>query len=395
MSRRGAGEGAIYKDGSLWVATVEAGRDPVTGKRQRRKVKAKTKAEALRRAKIMRDQLEAGVSPDGTLTVATFLDRWLATVVTARVGAERTVTDYTGALAHVKRSLGTVPVIKLSPEQVDRFLQSKADTGLSRSYVGRMRMLLADALSHAEHRGLVARNVAALSVMPKCKPKPERQPFTAEQIKSLIEAAQAERRTGGGPRTERLAALILMGLILGLRPGELTGLLWDDLDLDAAVPTVSVSGSMKQKPKQTGKGYRLERGEVKRSTAGQRTMALPPKLVVALREHRRRQAEERLAIGALWEDYGLVFCSGNGNPLDPAHLRRTFARVAKNAGLEGNVFPYLMRHSVVSHLLDNGESIEKVADITGDDPVTLYRAYRHKTRPVATAALRMPDIIGL
>jgi hypothetical protein len=40
-----------------------------------------------------------------------------------------------------------------------------------------MRVLLADALNHAQHRGLVVRNVAMLSVMPKCKEKVERKPF--------------------------------------------------------------------------------------------------------------------------------------------------------------------------------------------------------------------------
>jgi hypothetical protein len=54
-----------------------------------------------------------------------------------------------------------------------------------------------------------------------------------------------------------------------------------------------------------------------------------------------------------------------------------------------------MRHTVVSPLLDGEASIDEVADLTGDDPVTLYRHYRHKVRAVATvAADRMPGIIG-
>jgi integrase len=376
MSRRGSGEGSIYKDGSLWVATVETGRDPMTGKRQRRKVKARTKAEALRRAKVVREQVEAGVTPDGTLTVAKFIDRWLGTVVAARVGAERTVTDYRGALAHVKAALGTIPLIKLTPEHVEDFL--KAEAGLSRSYVGRMRMLLADALSHAQHRGLVARNVAALSVMPKCKPKTERQPYTSDQIRALMDATQGER----------LAALALCGLTLALRPGELTGLLWQDLDLDSAPPTLAITGSMKRGP-----DGQLIRGPVKRSRAGERTIELPPFVATSLRDHRRRQAEKRLSLGELWTDNGLIFCSQVGTPLDPANLRHTFTRIAKKAGLTG--FPYLMRHTVVSLLLDGGATIDEVADLTGDDPVTLYRYYRHRVKPVArVAAVFMPDILA-
>jgi integrase len=288
------------------------------------------------------------------------------------------VVDYRGALAHVIHDLGATPVVKLTPEQVDDFLAAEGAAGYSWSYVGRMRMLLADALSHAQHRGLLLRNVATLSVMPKCKEKPEREPFDAAQVVQLVTAA----------RGQRLEALILCGLILGLRPGELTGLLWADLDLDATPPTIAVTGSMKRGP--DGK---LFLGPVKRSRAGQRTLALPPALVVALRDHRRRQAGERLALGELWSDHGLIFPSQMGTPLDPSNLRHTFSRISKRAGLDG--FPYLMRHTVVSLLLDGGASIDEVADLTGDDPVTLYRHYRHKVRAVATvAADPMPGILG-
>jgi integrase len=378
MSRRGAGEGSVYKDGDSWVASVEVGRDPSSGKRRRGKVKAKTKSEVLRKAKVLRNQIESGVTPDGSLTVGTFLNRWLDAVITSRVGADRTVTDYRGALAHVIAALGKVPLNKLTPDQVDRFLEAKAAEGLSRSYVARMRMLLADALTHAQGRGLVLRNAAALSVIPKCKPKPERKPYDANQVARLLDAA----------REERLHALVVTGLVLGLRPGELTGLQWPDLDLDSTPPTLTVTGSIKR----DGDG-RLYRGAVKRSTAGVRTLAIPATLAGALRDHRRAQAEERLAIGGLWQDHGLVFPSEVGTPLDPSRLRRTFRRIAGRAGLDG--FPYLMRHSVVSLLLDNGATIDEIADLTGDDPATLYRHYRHRVQPVSmVAANRMPNIPG-
>ena len=82
-----------------------------------------------------------------------------------------------------------------------------------------------------------------------------------------------------------------------------------------------------------------------------------------------------------------------GTPIDPSGLRRTFARIATRAGLDGD-FPYLLRHTAVSLLLDDGASIEEVADLLGDDPRTLYRYYRHKVRPVADVGLRMERVLG-
>jgi hypothetical protein len=54
-----------------------------------------------------------------------------------------------------------------------------------------------------------------------------------------------------------------------------------------------------------------------------------------------------------------------------------------------------MRHTAVSHLLDGGASIEEIADLTGDDPVTLYRHYRHRVRPIASIAARLDGALGL
>ena len=66
--------------------------------------------------------------------------------------------------------------------------------------------------------------------------------------------------------------------------------------------------------------------------------------------------------------------------------------MAKKAGVDVS-FPYLLRHTAVSLLIDAGKSIETVADMLGDDPRTLYRHYRHRVRPVADASLAMQAIL--
>ncbi|MGH9062819.1 MAG: tyrosine-type recombinase/integrase [Acidimicrobiales bacterium] len=380
-ARRGSGEGSVYREGAGWRATVEAGRDPVTGKRRRKVLRGKSKADVLRQLAEVRRQADRGIGFGPSIKLNLWLDQWFADVVEPRVGSPNTAAAYRRHIEkHLKPGLGHLSLRKLTPEDVDRFFQSRRDLGLSRSHVGRMRMLLADSLRHAERRGLVDRNVAQLAVVPRCKPADERTSLTVDEVRSMIKAAEGAR----------LEALVLCGLVLGLRPGELAGLLWTDLDLEGPLPKVSITGSMKHEP-----GGVLRRGAVKRSTAGQRTLALPPVLVGALREHRVRQSDERDAAGDLWREQGLVFCSQVGTPLDPANLRRSFRRVAERAGIKG-AFPYLMRHTVVSQLLDQGATIDEIADLTGDDPTTLYKHYRHRVQPVATvAAERWASIHGV
>jgi integrase len=324
-----------------------------------------------------RQLVGAGVTDTSGTTVESFLTSWLELVVAARVG-DNTADNYRTVIEHhVIPALGSIPLSKLTAEDVDRFLARKARR-YSRSYVVRMRTLLVDALAHADKRGLVVRNVAALSVMPKTKKGPERRSLTPDELRQLLNSAAGDR----------LEAMVVVGVNLALRPGEMTGLLWEDLDPDGG--TLAITGSMKRLDRDST----LYRGEVKRSTAGVRTLAVPPAVLAALAAHRTRQKVERLAAGEDWHDHGLVFCSELGTPLDPSNVRRTFSRIGQKAGIF-DAIPYLLRHTGVSLLLDAGATIEEVADLTGDDPGTLYRHYRHKVRPVVTvAAERMGTILG-
>lgn len=377
--RRGQGDGGLYQtaDGR-WRGAVDLGW--VDGRRQRKYISAATRTEALRKLREAQRAIDQGVKTDARMTVGGWLEHWLATVVDGRVGSDNTRANYAQIVrVHLSPALGKFKLEKLSAEDVDKFLAGKAAAGLSRSHVGRMRTILTDALRHAERRGLVARNVAALSVMPKTTPTVARQSLTPHQARQLLDTANGER----------LEALLVVGLTVGLRPGELTGLLWSDLDLEGQPATLTVSGAMKQGP-----DGRVARGDVKRSTAGRRTAALPSIAIEALRAHRALQASERLAAGSLWRDEGLVFPSEVGTPLNPSNVRRSFARIGAKAGIEGARFPYLLRHTAVSLLVDAGASIEEVADLLGDDPRTLYRHYRHKVRPVAEAATRMQAVLA-
>ncbi len=66
-------------------------------------------------------------------------------------------------VVHIAPALGMATLSELTAEMVDKFLVAKAVEGLAKTHVSRMRTILADALRHAERRGLVIRNVAALA----------------------------------------------------------------------------------------------------------------------------------------------------------------------------------------------------------------------------------------
>jgi hypothetical protein len=54
-------------------------------------------------------------------------------------------------------------------------------------------------------------------------------------------------------------------------------------------------------------------------------------LVTRFRQHRMRQAEAQMAAGPLWQDYGLIFASAVGTPIDPDNFSHSFARLCERA----------------------------------------------------------------
>jgi len=330
-----------------------------------------TKADAARwLAAVETDQARGEwVDPStNKVTVATTASWWLQTVVPARARSDNTIEQYRIIVErHLIPALGAIPVTDLNPEQVDAWLAERDH--LAATYLARLRSTLIQILTHSERRGLVSRNVGTMSVLPRGKPPKPRRSLTPAEARALLAAA----------RGERLEAMIVVGMALGLRPGELTGLLWSDIDLESDPPTLRVSGQVKRRP--SGEVYRDN--QPKRATAARRTLALPAGAARALAEHRDRQGTDVPA--------GLVFRSAQGGPLDPSNVRREFARIAKAAGLDEG-FPYLLRHSGASLMLDAGASIEEVADVLGDNPATLLRHYRHRVRPVADGSLRLAGL---
>jgi integrase len=156
-----------------------------------------------------------------------------------------------------------------------------------------------------------------------------------------VDAADQSPSPWLGPWTVLAAAT-------GARNGELCGLEWADLDLDAntvrfrqALVIIDPAVLPDADPNSTGRRRELAVGPVK-STASSAILTLPPFAVQALRHHRREQARLRLALGQpaivplRWVEPGrlpdpveldLVFRTERGTPVNPNHASRAFARL--------------------------------------------------------------------
>ena len=332
--RRGHGEGSIYQRGDgRWVGVVTLD-DPGTT-RKRKSVYGRTRAEvAAKLAQVQARVVRGEAVVDERVLLGEFLDDWLETVK-----ANREYATYLGYEQRVRRcikpALGRRPLAKLTAADVQRLLNSVRAEGLSPRSVQYTHATLRAALGVAERWGLVARNVAEL-VEPVTVRRRQVEPFTMDEVTRLIAAC----------RDDRLGALFTVALAVGLRPGEALALRWIDLDLEATPPVLHVRQALKKSP-----GGGLTFGEPK-SARSRRTIPLPSVCVGALREHRARQAAERLAAGPRWQDHGLVFTSTIGTPLDVTAASRRFGALQDAADVPRHRL-YDARHTAASIQLED------------------------------------------
>ncbi len=377
MSRRGANEGTIRlrPDGRWEARVLVTGSD---GRRIRRSLLARTRTEVRDKLQVaLRGEASGLPLPAERMTVGTFLDQWLRESVRPTV-RPRTYVSYAGIVrVHLAPGLGHLPLARLTPQQVQAFLNAKSSEKLAPRTVAYIRAVLRQALGQAERWGLVTRNAARLAEPPRV-PRREVSPLSPVEARRFLEAI----------RGDRLEALYLVALGVGLRQGEILGLAWTDIDVERATLTVR---------------HALQRVNSvlilvePKSATSRRVVALPLIVLVALRVHGTRQREDRLLAGSRWHDdpRGLVFTTTIGTPMDGIAVTRRFQALLAGAGLPRQRF-HDLRHACASLLLAQGVAPRVVMETLGHSQISLtLNTYSHVIPALGReAANRMDEMLG-
>jgi integrase len=375
--KRANGEGTIAKrpDGRYVAAAFV----PVTGGGRRRVfVYGRTRVDARAKLDDLLRQASDGIPrARERQTVGAYLDYWLEHVVKP----ERRVTTYKGyetmVRVHITPVLGRVKLDELGPTDVRRLLAALREKqtsghgggprGLSPRMVQFAHAVLRNALSNAVREELVSRNAAKLVRIstPTYDVGTGLDPIAARAFLATI-------------TEDRLYALYLCAIVLGMRRGELLGLTWSAVDLDDERLVVRqalswVAGRAVVQPPKT--------------RASRRVIPLPDVVVTALRAHQVRQDVERETAGSAWEETGFVFITRHGRAMSPYTLTKYWHVVRERAGLDTLRF-HDLRHTAVSLLLALGVPPHVVREIAGhsDIKVTMM-VYAHGNVTEKAAAL--------
>jgi len=383
VTRRSPGEGTVYQraDGK-WVAEVPLPNDHL-GRRRRRKRIADTKkqAEQLRRGLLA--ELEAGrIDVDGSITVTEWCERWLAS--TARLTCKkRTVAGYKYALDRwVLPHVGRYQLRQLHVGHIETMQTSLLDARLSVGTVKVARRTLSSALSHAVTSRHIPHNPVKDIRAPRYPDgqRPMLEPFTEEQARHLLTVCKDHPDA-------TVAAFVTIGLMLGMRRGEILGLRVEDIDWVEGHLSISQALNQDYLPTVDG-GWVTELGtSTPKTRHSRRELSMPPSVRSALLRLQNTRNAQRQMAGANWEETGFLFCSKNGKPMWPSNLTKRYQRLLKDAGVP-KLSIHALRHTFATICFLNEVPAEQVQTAAGHSSIrTTKDMYANYLPQLATKAI--------
>jgi len=392
-AKRANGQGSVYQraDG-LWVGAAYVLMPDGTAKR--RPVYAKSEELVSEKLRAMQARSDQGIPAEATSwTVEAFLNHWLANIVEPS-RKPKTYQGYEGIVRmHLIPFIGHRKLHKLTGADVRRMMQQLRSSCLccrqrvdarrdsprccaageccdrrpSPRLVQQVHSVLRNALQAAVREELLQRNVAKLVQVS----------GVTYEVNRGVDTTQAKRLLDSA-KEDRLEALYVLALYLGLRRGELLGLMWEDVDLEQKVLTV------RRNLQRVGGQLRAVTPKTMRS---RRTIPLIDLCVTALREHKERQDRERTAAGEKWSESSYVFATVRGTAIEPDNIRRSWYPLREAAGLDGMRF-HDLRHSCVTLLLGLKVPPHIVRDIVGHTNLDVTMSiYAHVSLDDKRAAL--------
>ena len=317
-----------------------------------------------KQAKLERDRARIALATKtyvmvSGVTVGQFLDMWIE--LHANQLKATTLSKYRSYLRlYLKPGLGSIKLQELKPSHVQTLYGQLLERPLAPSTVHYAGSILKLALNYAvDVEGLLATNPVNKVSTPKGQSvTPDL--WNKDELNKFLKASSSHR----------LGFYFRLSAFTGARRGELCALRWSDFDGSS----LTISKSRTKAGNQV-----VELTSTKGGTNGKRTVKVDTDTMELLKGHRKRQIQERMAIGEAWTDTGYVFVREDGLPIDvqtPTHL---FRKLSKQAGLEP-IRLHDLRHLHATELLRLGVPLHVVAHRLGHrDAMVTATIYAHVT----------------
>lgn len=395
------------------------------GSPDRRHRRAKTEPAVVRKVRQLEKLRDDGRAPVAGRkpTVEQWMTTYLTTIASLKL-KPRSLDDYWSKTRNdIVPGVGRHRIDKLGPEHLERMYADMLREGHAPSHVLKVHRILSRALKIAHRRRMVVENVATL-VDPPTVDETEANPFTMGEAKAFLLAA-ANRPT---------SMRWVVGVGMGFRQGEVLGLRWKHVDLEAelchphwqlqrltwrhgcddphacgerlhrfepcpkqcATHRAYTRGCPKPCPKgctrhasacpaREGGGLVFTRPKTKKS---RNPVPIPPPFIPFLREHKTQQEEARAAAGVLWQETDAVFSRPDGRPIDPRADWQEFKDLLDEAGLSDRRLYDGSRHTAGTILNELGVDMPTIMEILRHTQITQTKRYVKGRSTLSKDAMR-------
>jgi integrase len=264
---------------------------------------------------------------------------------------------------HLAPAFGDLEPSEVDPGRIRTFVEEKLADGMSSTTVGHCVGLLSSLFTDLVEQELAARNpVRAVPRAVRRLYRNAHDPRTTPFLERKEDIARIRAAL-----TEPVRTMFTVGVMSGLRPGELRALEWADISADMRV--MHVQRAIRQgkvNPPKSGRG---------------RVVPISPGLAQVLVEWRR-------ATGAA----GLIFQSdGRRRYIDLKDMRASWYEGLRRAAVAPILFYRATRHTFASQWVMAGHSIEKLSKILGHSSVLVTEHYAH----LKPESLSVPDLFSI
>jgi len=384
--KKGGVKDGLVKRGNTWSYIVRV-RDPETGKRKDKWVGGFPTRTAAKNARDdARADANKGTAVASTrITVKEYLEQWLE-VQASQVRPTTLVSYKLHVDKYIVPRIGAERLQQLTPTMVDRLYSTLQKEGgqdrhkvkegqkpktkpLSATSVRRIAATLHKALHDAVKKKLLPYNPADAAEKPKIQHDSdgagEMKTWTREELDTfLVHVA-----------SDRLFPMWRLAAWTGMRRGEVAGLIWRDVDLQAGTITVQRA--------RVSVGAADVRESKPKTGSGRRLVELDDETRNALEAWRDRQEAERKGWDEntlakdKWPGHGLVFTLQDGSPLHPDQLTGSFTSHVKKAKLP-TIRLHDLRHTHATLLLAAGVPVKVVSERLGHStPGFTMTVYQH------------------
>ena len=315
-----------------------------------------------------RKQRVEQINPFG-VTLSDFIEQHYYKRIEMRL-SPNTVRFYTSVIEQcILPSFGKLRLCDISSAHLKALIDYLATSGsradesqsepLSASTVKRYATVFSSVMTEAFKMGLVEKDVLHKQYIeyPKIYKK-QIQAYDDDEAKTFFEGLLNEH--------PKVRALLLTSLLLGLRRGEVVGLMWNDIDFKNNCLTVNRSAY-----KVKGQPQAVKMPKSKNSI---RTVYFPEIYAEFLREWMEVQDRDRRAAGRGWKEQGFVFTNEVGNMINIYLLSELCSKYEEKCGLR-HLKLHGLRHTCGSLMIKNGVDIETVKSVFGHESLRTTQQY--------------------